>query len=619
MKMTVKRILFAVTLVTLALGLTRVGRVKAGEEFERDEDHFQFYPGNLVVSRSVYDINATPSDILTVGTILPPNCAATTAGCSGAATNDGTYPTVFNNNLVDGSFGVTSKIFLDQLTPFGWRIDSLEVPSNPKRDRLVTSFSSKSEVALNLSTDHKYLTFMGYVTGINQIDVSNSNTSGTTNPTNVDPTNPVGESFERAVAEVDQDGKFEFTETNAYSGNNGRAAIYSHGHGANVYYTAGNAGNGGTPQPNGILLGGGAQIMSPAEKKESAQSPLVPTPVGGFNITELGLATDKIGKDDNFRGMTIYDNVLYYTKGSGGNGVNTVYFVDTVGTACVKTGAGATGVGLPVPGAPLPTSPVTYPANPATLNAQGLDSNMCILAGFPAAIAKNFAGFPAGPNPAFPFGIWFANTNTLYMADEGDGYASGTDLYSHAASSPSAGLQKWVFDAGTQEWKLAYTLQTGLELGTAYTVPGYFALGVLNPANVPPATETINGKKKQPNPFPSPGGLPWDPATDGLRNITGRVDWDGKVTIWGITSTVSGSGDQGADPNRLVAITDILANTDPAVAAMESFRTLRTAEYGEVLRGVSFAPGTEFDHDHDRDDHDHDRDRDHDHDDHDRR
>ena len=42
--------------------------------------------------------------------------------------------------------------------------------------------------------------------------------------------------------------------------------------------------------------------------------------------------------------------------------------------------------------------------------------------------------------------------------------------------------------------------------------------------------------------------LPWAPATDGLRNITGRVNRDGTVSIWAITSTVSGSGDQGADP-----------------------------------------------------------------------
>jgi hypothetical protein len=57
--------------------------------------------------------------------------------------------------------------------------------------------------------------------------------------------------------------------------------------------------------------------------------------------------------------------------------------------------------------------------------------------------------------------------------------------------------------------------------------------------------------------------------------------------------TVSGSGDQGADPNKLVAITDRLAATTPA---RETFQTLRTARFGEVLRGVSFTQGTDSEH-----------------------
>jgi hypothetical protein len=86
-------------------------------------------------------------------------------------------------------------------------------------------------------------------------------------------------------------------------------------------------------------------------------------------------------------------------------------------------------------------------------------------------------------------------------------------------------------------------------------------------------------------------GLPWAPATDGLRNITGS-NFFGFVTIWGITSTISGNGDQGADPNQLVAVVDLLSNTDPTIAAQEQFWSLRQAGFGEVLRGVSFTPGT---------------------------
>jgi hypothetical protein len=524
---------------------------------DRDKDHGRhFFPGNLVVSRSVYDNNANN---VKVGTILPPDCASTQGGCAGpgGAPVNGTYPLVWNDEAYDASFGITSKILLDQITSSGRLLNTLEVPNSSsaskdsgRRDQLVTSFPSKSEIALHLSTDGKYLTFMGYVAPINAIDVSNSNTPGA-----ADPSNPVGVSYPRAVTQVDAKGKFQFTETNAYSGNNGRSAILNNRDGANFYYTAGNAGNGSNPQPNGIVLGAGAQIIDPADEPESRQDPGTPTPVASFSVTELGLKADKIGKDDNFRGMAIFDNVLYYSKGSGSNGVNTVYFVDTTGTACPK------GVGLPVKGAQLPKSPLVY--NPADLQTLGLPNNMCILAGFPVVAAKT------ATNLSFPFGIWFADAHTLYISDEGDGFAGGADLYTHAAAQTTAGLQKWIFNT-TNTWQLAYTLRSGLGLGASYTVRGY-------PAGNNPATN-----------------LPWTPAADGLRNITGRVNDDGTATIWAITSTVSGNGDTGADPNKLVAVTDSLKNTSATVAAHEQFHTVREAGFAEVLRGVSFTPGTEL-------------------------
>jgi hypothetical protein len=145
-----------------------------------------FSPGNLVVSRSVYDND--PNNIQ-VGEMLPPNCDKTQGGCSPGATNDGTYPTVWNNALSDGSFGITSKIFLDQMTTSGSLVTSLEVPNSSQdrvptsKDQMVTSFSSKSELAVNLSLDHQSLTFMGYVAPVDAIDVSNSNTPGVVDPT----------------------------------------------------------------------------------------------------------------------------------------------------------------------------------------------------------------------------------------------------------------------------------------------------------------------------------------------------------------------------------------------------------------------------------------------------
>jgi len=182
---------------------------------------------------------------------------------------------------------------------------------------------------------------MGYLAPIGAIDVSNAIPRGhSIRPTLSEPATIAPWSKSR------RSGIFIFTLTNAYSGNNGRAAILNNTSGANLFYTAGNAGNGSNPQPAGIILGAGAQILTPAATSEAAQSPGIPTPVASFNVTQLGDKADKIGKDTNFRGLTIFNNVLYYTKGSGSNGINTVYFVDTTGTVCTD----ANGVGLPVSG-----------------------------------------------------------------------------------------------------------------------------------------------------------------------------------------------------------------------------------------------------------------------------
>ena len=349
---------------------------------------------------------------------------------------------------------------------------------------------------------------------------------------------------------------------------NGRAAILNNSNGANVIYTAGNAGNGANPQPPGILLGAGAQIITASTKPEIAhRSQECPRrSPASTSAAQLGLAADKTGKDDNFRGMTVFNNVLYYTKGSGGNGVDTVLLCghdwkrlpqDRRGTSRLRRDSAHSAARL----------------QPHRLGDSRKESGRTTQqyvhpGGF------QYQCFAKTTTNVFPFGIWFADANTLYVADEGDGTFAAADvdtvhnIYTHPSQQTTAGLQKRAFNSTKQQWVLAYTLQSGLQLGVPYTVPGYPAHGVLNPAT----------------------SLPWAPAADGLRNITGRVEWDGKVTIWGITSTVSGNGDQGADPNRLVAITDVLANTDASIAAKEEFHTLRTARYAEVLRGVSFHP-----------------------------
>jgi hypothetical protein len=486
--------------IALAAGLV----TSAGQA---SESSFSFIPGALVVSSSTYEGTAST---VTVGQTLPGG---------GTAIADGAYPNVFENNTVDGSFGVTSPLILRQYVLSGDNHSAVLVKTLNVTDQtgIVTSFSSKSEVALNFSTNGSALTFMGYVAPINTLDVSNSNT-----PNHFDKTNPVAASYQRAIVEIDADRSIRVTPVNTYSGNNGRAAILNDSYGADLYYTAGNAGNGsGTPLVS-IVNNTGVQIAQPNVPDTNVVGVQQGTSGAakgfqyGYSVTQYGspaYAADKSGKDDNFRGETIFHNTLYVTKGSGGNGIDTVFQVGATGT--------------------LPT----------LLTASS--TQVAILPGFPIGLATNISTDQA--TDFHPFGIWFANATTLYVADEGDGLATN-------ALNLNAGLQKWSLVAGT--WHLDYTLQKGLGLGVKYGVAG------LDPS--------------------------LSPATDGLRNLTGKVNRDGTVTLFAITSTISGSGDQGADPNRLVSITDKLAAT--SLPTGEQFNVLETAGYGQVLRGVAFAP-----------------------------
>jgi hypothetical protein len=455
--------------------------------------------GHLLLSRSVYP--GTGSSPYAPPVIVP---GKTALPGGGTAVADGTYPNVFLNAGPDGSFGVTSPIYVDVLSTSGHTERTIPIDVT----KVVTSFSSKSEIALNLTPRGNAVTFMAYVAPVSALDVSNSNT-----PSHVDPTNPVAESYQRAVVQLGPHG-LKVMPVNGYSGNNGRAVLLAKN---GRYYMSGNAGNGGNPQPASIIDDTGVLMIPAGGGPECTQ-------VGTFSVTQEGFAADKLGKDSNFRGLATFGDTLYVTKGSGGNGIDTVYQVGTKDA--------------------LPTQAVSDNPNQA-----GNPTNMSILPGFPTQLAKSQPG--ANGAGYFPFGIWFADANTLYVADEGDSTAAD------AGVSAYAGLQKWTFANGT--WSLAYVLQGGLGLGQQYTVSGL-------PAAI-------------------------DPATDGLRNIAGRHNEDGTVTLYAITSTVSASGDQGADPNRLVTITDRLSYTTATQASQEQFRVLKTAGYGEVLRGVAVVNG----------------------------
>jgi hypothetical protein len=395
---------------------------------------FEFRRGTLVLSRTVYEGNAST---VTIGESLPLGCEGgltgltvnvptTTGGTDavavpcGFAADNGEYPNLFdthnvwNNAGSDGSFGVSSPIFLDDMTTDGWVLGTLAVPT----DQMVTSFSSKSELALNRSVDGRSLTFMGYRGGVgcggstvsptrpNLLDVSASNTPGV-----CDPTNPVITTFEsnpvvpaayyRAVAEVDEDGHFSFTDGNAYSGDNGRAAIKG---GNDLYYMVGNDNSGNLSKKQMSTTYDGIDLSNATGAELLFPGLTAPVPPNIEMIGRLEFGTDKPGKDTNFRGLTIFNNTLYVTKGSGGNGVNTVYQVGSAGT--LPTGSAAA----------LAAVPIT------------------ILPGFPSTTASTSA--------AFPFGIWFANPTTLYVCDEGDGTLVTPAVNENVAGRADAGHRR---------------------------------------------------------------------------------------------------------------------------------------------------------------------------------
>jgi hypothetical protein len=164
-----------------------------------------------------------------------------------------------------------------------------------------------------------------------------------------------------------------------------------------------------------------------------------------------------------------------------------------------------------------------------------------VVPGFPTDFARVSGG------DYTPFAVFFANATTMYVTDEGGG--NTLDQVGHA------GLEKWSLVNGA--WQFDYVLTKG-------------AIGV---------TDTnLNGYDGQ---YP-------DVTTVGLRNLAGHVDGN-TVTLWATTATSSASGNTGADPNKVVQITDNLAATTlTGNVAKETFSVVAGPTYGKVYRGIAY-------------------------------
>ena len=320
--------------------------------------------------------------------------------------------------------------------------------------------------------------------------------------------------FRRTIVSVDEKGNINYTPTDNYGGNNGRSALL----GSNgLYYMVGNANNGNAKAfgpANGtnpdvtettgleVVTPVGSSVVNPtiASATSAEVDPMLQFTIGG--------KLDKAGKDDNFRGITEFGGALFFTKGSGGNGMQTVY------TASRRICQ------------PLPTQ------SPLPLRS--------------CQVFRLILRRPVGISRPSPY------SSRIRRRCMSPTRAAGTRRTQIRMRGYRSGLL-----GSDGSWHLQYVLTKGL-------------IGVVD--------SNVTG---------SDG--PWPAITTvGLRNLTGRIDRDGTVTLWATTSTSSASGDNGADPNKVVEITDRIAATQLSQVGNESFTTVAGPVYRTVFRGVGF-------------------------------
>lgn len=144
------------------------------------------YTGDLLVSTSFY---TDPS--FSVGAALPNSASGAGTATASSVFCGGTScsTNVWQNANVDGNFGITSQIVLQNVNTATGAVDnSVNVSQIAAQQgiNLSTSFPSKSELALNLTPNGSAVTFMAYTAAAGQLDISNSNTPGIIEPGNTD-------------------------------------------------------------------------------------------------------------------------------------------------------------------------------------------------------------------------------------------------------------------------------------------------------------------------------------------------------------------------------------------------------------------------------------------------
>jgi len=410
------------------------------------------------------------------------------------ATSAPVYAQVFNagdlvisisgNGNNSGTYGdnQASPIVLEDVTTSGNIVSQLTLPQNNYTNSNGTleyaisgEYGSSSEGSLQLSADGQSLVIAGY--NVNAVAWN----AATANATNAYGTQALAQTSSilggsvtpvaRVIADINANGTVD-TSTALYgvfNTNNPRSVSTVNG---SSFYIAGQGVKGDTTQ--GLFI---------------AQD-------GASTATAISNATD-------MRTAEIYNGQLY------------------VSTDSKQTGATGTSKGsanIAVYGSTLPTGATTPTVLAGISNSVTLTSSAN---GINAAGTVNLS----------PENFFFANANTMYVADGGAPKQGGLG---------DGGLQKWSFNGST--WVLDYTLSAGLNLVANTAASG----------------------------------------TTGLIGLTGKVVGN-QVELFTTNSTI---GD--LNQTYLYGIDDTLAAT--TLPTSESFTVLDTAAAGTNIRGVAFAP-----------------------------
>lgn len=267
------------------------------------------------------------------------------------------------------------------------------------------------------------------------------------------------------------------------------------------------------------------------------QTKTVNDPTQGLYYAKRG-ATTATQIDNSFetRTVSIQNNQLFVSSDTTeGSGVHEN--ISSYGTAGNLPTTAATATIL---GNTTKLKSIYKPSGLSAAQLNTLDTNLV-----------NTSAFAAKGLYLSPENFFFADANTLYIADtgnpKGDNNGSGAVK---AQGLSDGGLQKWGFNSSTGNWTLEYTLSAGLQ-------------------NFVPDTTACGSNQV---------GC----GTTGLIGLIGQVV-GGVVHLFATNSTL---GD--LDQTYVYGIDDQLSAT--SLPNGETFTVLATAAAGTNIRGIAFAP-----------------------------